>query len=132
MQRTNESEKQSYPLYGPAPSFRGEAGNDIFEAQPDVTLPLWLYGGNGNNTLIGGAGNNVIVAAAARTPSRAATESIRPRPSTTATRRQPSRAWRTTSKPPAPGAWSSPTEVAGAFNDEELSHLASTGGDTAD
>ena len=24
-------------------------------------MPLWLYGGDGNNTLIGGAGNNVIV-----------------------------------------------------------------------
>ena len=40
---------------------RGEAGNDTFQADPDVTLPLWLYGGNGNNTLTGGAGNNVIV-----------------------------------------------------------------------
>ena len=40
---------------------RGEAGNDTFQADPDVTLPLWLYGGDGNNTLVGGAGNNVIV-----------------------------------------------------------------------
>ena len=40
---------------------RGEAGNDTFQADPDVTLPLWLYGGDGNNTLTGGAGNNVIV-----------------------------------------------------------------------
>ena len=40
---------------------RGEAGNDSFEAASNVTLPLWLYGGNGTNTLTGGSGNNVIV-----------------------------------------------------------------------
>ena len=40
---------------------RGEAGNDTFEAASDVTLPLWLNGGNGTNTLTGGSGNNVIV-----------------------------------------------------------------------
>jgi hypothetical protein len=40
---------------------RGEAGNDDFQADANVTLPLWLYGGNGTNTLVGGAGNNVIV-----------------------------------------------------------------------
>jgi hypothetical protein len=40
---------------------RGEAGNDVFDAAPDVALPLWLYGGDGNSTLTGGEGNNVIV-----------------------------------------------------------------------
>jgi hypothetical protein len=40
---------------------RGEAGNDEFQADANVTLPLWLYGGSGANTLVGGGGNNVIV-----------------------------------------------------------------------
>ena len=40
---------------------RGEAGNDDFEATQKVSLPLWLFGGNGTNTLVGGSGNNVIV-----------------------------------------------------------------------
>jgi Ca2+-binding RTX toxin-like protein len=40
---------------------RGEAGNDTFEADSDVTLPLWLFGGSGNSTLVGGAGDDLIV-----------------------------------------------------------------------
>jgi Ca2+-binding RTX toxin-like protein len=40
---------------------RGEYASDTFEADTDVTLPLWLYGGNGTNTLVGGAGSNLIV-----------------------------------------------------------------------
>ena len=40
---------------------RGEDGNDTFQADPDVTLPLWLYGGDGTNTLVGGNGGDTIV-----------------------------------------------------------------------
>ena len=44
---------------------RGEGGNDTLGVAPaamaGVTTPLWLYGGDGNNTLIGGAGDDIIV-----------------------------------------------------------------------
>ena len=40
---------------------RGEHGNDTFQADTDVALPLWLFGGDGNNTLVGGAGDDLIV-----------------------------------------------------------------------
>jgi hypothetical protein len=40
---------------------RGEAGDDTFLANEDVSLPLWLFGGDGDNTLVGGVGGNLIV-----------------------------------------------------------------------
>ena len=43
----------------------GEGGNDTLGVAPaamaGVTTPLWLYGGDGSNTLIGGAGDDIIV-----------------------------------------------------------------------
>ena len=42
---------------------RGEDadGADTFQADADVSLPLWLFGGDGVNTLVGGVGDNLIV-----------------------------------------------------------------------
>ncbi len=40
---------------------RGEFGDDTFLADADVSLPLWLFGGDGDNTLVGGVGTNLIV-----------------------------------------------------------------------
>jgi hypothetical protein len=39
---------------------RGEAGNDTFQADSDVTLPLWLFGGAGADIIVGGAGTNIV------------------------------------------------------------------------
>jgi Ca2+-binding RTX toxin-like protein len=39
----------------------GGAGDDVIIVSPDITLPAWLYGGEGNNILVGGGGNNVLV-----------------------------------------------------------------------
>ena len=38
---------------------RGEAGNLIFHADSDVTVPLWLYGGAANAYRDGGGGQDV-------------------------------------------------------------------------
>ncbi len=40
---------------------RGEAADATFEATPNFTLPLWLFGGSGANILAGGSGENTIV-----------------------------------------------------------------------
>ena len=40
---------------------RGEDGAFTVQADDDVTLPLWMYGGSGNDTFTGGGGNDVIV-----------------------------------------------------------------------
>jgi fibronectin-binding autotransporter adhesin len=39
----------------------GVAGNDDMEVAGGVTLPAWLYGGDGNDRLKGGGGNNVLI-----------------------------------------------------------------------
>ena len=108
---------------------RGEAGNDAFQADPDVTLPLWLYGGNGNNTLTGGAGNNVIVGGSGQniihssngvnTPQTVDDSDI------AAAFPGLENYFQDT------GTWTSQS-VAGAFNGEEQSHAESAGTDKAD
>jgi Ca2+-binding RTX toxin-like protein len=42
----------------------GYAGNDDITVASGVTLPAWLYGGDGNDRLKGGSGNNVILGGA--------------------------------------------------------------------
>jgi len=37
-------------------------GNDDGTVAGSITLPAWLYGGDGNDRLKGGNGNNVLVA----------------------------------------------------------------------
>src|SRR5207244_10343257 len=38
----------------------GEAGDDDIQVAGGISLPAWLYGGDGNDRLKGGAGNNVL------------------------------------------------------------------------
>jgi streptogramin lyase len=42
----------------------GGAGNDDIEVAGSITLPAWLYGGEGNDRLKGGCGNNVLIGGA--------------------------------------------------------------------
>src|SRR5207253_2647123 len=42
----------------------GQAGNDDIKLKDEVTVPGWLYGGDGNDRLKGGNGPNVIVGGA--------------------------------------------------------------------
>jgi hypothetical protein len=42
----------------------GYGGNNQITVAPDVRVPAWLDGGNGNNLLIGGGGNNVLIGGA--------------------------------------------------------------------
>jgi hypothetical protein len=42
----------------------GGAGNDDIEVAGSITLPAWLYGGEGNDRLKGGGGNNVLLGGA--------------------------------------------------------------------
>jgi len=42
----------------------GQAGNDYIYVSPLITLPAFLYGGPGNNTLVAGGGNSVLVGGA--------------------------------------------------------------------
>jgi Ca2+-binding RTX toxin-like protein len=39
----------------------GQAANNYISVSPQITLPAFLYGGPGNNTLIAGGGNSVLV-----------------------------------------------------------------------
>jgi len=39
----------------------GLSGNDHISADARIALPLMLFGGDGNDTLIGGAGNDILV-----------------------------------------------------------------------
>jgi predicted outer membrane repeat protein len=39
----------------------GQAGNDQIEVANSITLPAWLYGGAGNDTLSGGKGSDVLL-----------------------------------------------------------------------
>ena len=105
---------------------RGKAGNDVFQADSDVTLPLWLYGGNGNNTLTGGAGNNVIVGGSGQNVIHSSNGVSTPETVDDSERAATGLAdyFQDTGIP----AWTSQA-VAGAFNGEELSHAASTGTD---
>ncbi len=107
---------------------RGEDGNDVFQADPDVTLPTWLYGGDGNNTLTGGAGSNVLVGGAGANIIHSSNGVNSP---------QTIDDMDTTAAFPGllnnfqdVGTWTSEA-VAGAFNGEELSHAASSGTDKA-
>jgi Ca2+-binding RTX toxin-like protein len=36
------------------------AGDDTFVADSDVDVPLWVYGGDGNDVIVGGAGNDLL------------------------------------------------------------------------
>ena len=94
-----------------------------------MTLPLWLYGGNGNNNLIGGAGNNVIVGGSGQNTLQSSNGVNTPQTiddsDTTTTFPGLENYFQDT------GSWSSATEVAGAFNGEEVSDVANTGTDTA-
>src|SRR5439155_9437407 len=38
----------------------GGAGDDDIQVAGGISLPAWLYGGDGNDRLKGGAGNNVL------------------------------------------------------------------------
>jgi Ca2+-binding RTX toxin-like protein len=38
----------------------GQAGNDVIEANGNVTAPVELYGGDGNDILTGGKGNDIL------------------------------------------------------------------------
>jgi hypothetical protein len=38
-----------------------QAGDDDVRVSENITLPAWLYGGDGNDRLTGGGGNNVLV-----------------------------------------------------------------------
>jgi Ca2+-binding RTX toxin-like protein len=42
----------------------GGAGDDDIQVAGSITLPAWLYGGDGNDRLKGGGGNNVLVGGA--------------------------------------------------------------------
>ena len=42
----------------------GQAGNDDIKVDDDITIPAWLYGGDGNDRLKGGNGPNVLVGGA--------------------------------------------------------------------
>src|SRR6478609_8832558 len=42
----------------------GLGGNDTITVDPNVTISVWLDGGNGNDTLQGGSGNDVILGGA--------------------------------------------------------------------
>ena len=44
----------------------GGSGNDRISVSNSITLPCWLYGGNGTDTLIGGGGENVLSGGADR------------------------------------------------------------------
>ncbi len=101
-------------------------GNDTIEADPDVTLPLWLYGGDGNNTLVGGAGNIVVVGGAGENTIHSSNGINTPQTvddSDVAETGLADYFYDT-------GSWTSQT-VAGAFNGEEQSHAESSGTDKA-
>jgi hypothetical protein len=107
---------------------RAEAGTASFITEPDVTLPVWLFGGSAANELQGGSGNNLIVPGSGTnyisssdgvtTPQTADDSDAQTSPATLTNYFQDS------------GSWSSNT-VAAAFNGEELSHAASSGSDYA-
>jgi Ca2+-binding RTX toxin-like protein len=42
----------------------GQGGNDTIQVGGGITLPAWLYGGDGNDTLQGGGGNDVLLGGA--------------------------------------------------------------------
>jgi hypothetical protein len=42
----------------------GYGGNDHITVSPDIRLPAWLDGGDGDDVLVGGAGNNVLLGGA--------------------------------------------------------------------
>src|SRR5205823_11639035 len=42
----------------------GNAGDDDIQVAGAISLPAWLYGGDGNDRLKGGNGNNVLVGGA--------------------------------------------------------------------
>jgi hypothetical protein len=42
----------------------GYGGNNHITVSPDIQLPAWLDGGDGNNVLVGGGGNNVLLGGA--------------------------------------------------------------------
>ena len=42
----------------------GQAGDDLIEVYPTLTLPSLLFGGDGNDTLVGGGGPSVLVGGA--------------------------------------------------------------------
>jgi uncharacterized repeat protein (TIGR01451 family) len=44
----------------------GQAGNNYIYVSPQVTLPAFLYGGPGNDTLVAGGGNSVLVGGAGK------------------------------------------------------------------
>ena len=59
---------ESSRLLGPRPTGRlivyGLGGNDDIQAAGGITLPLWLYGGEGSDRLKGGGANNVLIGGA--------------------------------------------------------------------
>jgi Ca2+-binding RTX toxin-like protein len=42
----------------------GGGGDDDIQVAGSISVPAWLYGGDGNNVLVGGAGDNVLVGGA--------------------------------------------------------------------
>ena len=42
----------------------GQAGNDVIQLDDAITLPAWLFGGDGNDVLHGGGGNDVLLGGA--------------------------------------------------------------------
>ena len=106
---------------------RGEAGNDTFEADADVTLPLWLFGGSGTSTLQGGSGPNVIVGGSGENTIHSSNG-----PTTPQTVDDSDTAADLTNYFSDTGSWSSPTPaVVSAFDGNELYHAAVTGTDEA-
>jgi Ca2+-binding RTX toxin-like protein len=42
----------------------GQGGDDYLQVVGGVSVPAWLYGGDGNDTLLGGAGNDLLLGGA--------------------------------------------------------------------
>jgi uncharacterized delta-60 repeat protein len=42
----------------------GQGGDDVLDVSRSISLPAWLFGGDGNDVLRGGGGNNVLIGGA--------------------------------------------------------------------
>jgi VCBS repeat-containing protein len=53
--------RNSYPVTFSRIIISGLAGNDVIRVQDRVTLPAWLFGGDGNDVLMAGGGPSLLV-----------------------------------------------------------------------